>query len=161
MLRSRIKLSGYGRLAHLGLSLVLLLCVVASALSGLVLIAAGPFFQDAGKAIVTNLVSGLGGTVPKYTAMGTGAGPSDSTATALSTEVESRATGTPTRVTTTVTNDTYQVVGTQTATATRAITEVGLFDATSTGNALILSGISTINLANGDSLQVTYKLKFA
>jgi len=126
-----------------------------------VILAAGPFFMDAGKAICSNLVSGLGGTVPKYCAFGTGAGPADSTATALSTEVETRGTGTVSRVTQTVTNDTYQVVGTVTATATRAITECGLFDATSTGNILIGSGIATINLANGDSIQFTYKLKFA
>ena len=93
-----------------------------------VILAAGPFFVDAGKAICSNLVSGLGGMVPKYCAFGTGAGPADSTATALSTEVETRGTGTVSRVTQTVTNDTYQVVGTVTATATRAITECGLFD---------------------------------
>lgn len=123
---------------------------------------AGPFFQDAGKAIVTNLLSGLGGTVPKYHAMGTGAGPADVTATALTTEVESRATGTPTRVTTTKTNDTYQSVGTITATTGRVVTEVGLFDQSALGgNALILSTISTVNLANGDSLQTTFKLAFS
>jgi hypothetical protein len=123
---------------------------------------AGPFFQDAGKAIVTNLVSGLGGTVPKYVGIGTGAGPSDATATALSTEVETRSgANAPTRVTTTVTNDTVQVQNTVAITATRAITEVGLFDAVSAGNALILSGITTVNLANGDSFQLTFKLKFA
>lgn len=127
-----------------------------------VFLAAGPFFMDAGKAICSNLVSGLGGTVPKYAAMGTGAGPADSTATALSTEVETRSgTNAPTRITTTVTNDTLQVVNTVSATATRVITECGLFDASSAGNCLIMSGISTINLANGDSIQFTYKLKFA
>lgn len=123
---------------------------------------AGPFFQDAGKAITTNLVSGIGGTVPKYVGIGTGAGPSNSTATALTTEVETRSgTNAPTRVTTTVTNDTIQVVNTVSITATRAITEVGLFDASSTGNALILSGITTNNLSNGDSFQLTFKLAFA
>jgi hypothetical protein len=142
-------------------TLTAVLLAVMIALNPLALLMAGPFFMDAGKAIVTNLVSGLGGTVPKYCAMGTGAGPANSTGTALTTEVESRATGTPTRVTTTVTNDTYQVVGTQTATTARVITEVGLFDATSAGNMLIGSGISTVNLANGDSLQVTYKLAFS
>jgi len=128
---------------------------------GPLLLAAGPFFQDAGKAICSNLVSGIGGTVPRYVAIGTGAGPADSTATALTTEVETRNSGTVTRVTTTVTNDTLQVVGTITMTAGRALTEVGLFDASSAGNALILSGISTINLLTGDSIQLTFKLKFA
>jgi hypothetical protein len=120
------------------------------------------FFIDAGKAVVTNLVSGLGGTVPKYAAIGTGAGPSASTATALTTEVETRSgTNAPTRVTTTVTNDTIQIVNTVSITATRAITELGIFDAVSTGNALIMGTCTTINLVNGDSLQLTGKLSFA
>lgn len=123
---------------------------------------AGPFFMDAGKAITTNLLSGLGGTVPKFVAMGTGAGPTNSTATALTTEVETRGTGTPTRVTVTVTNDTYQCVGTQTATLARAITECGLFDQLAAGgNCLIMSSIATINLAVNDSIQFTYQLTFS
>jgi hypothetical protein len=144
--------------------LVAVLVIAVAGKAGLVpvILMAGPFFMDSGKAICSNLVSGLGGTVPKYAAMGTGAGPADSTATALTTEVETRSgTNAPTRVTTTVTNDTVQVVNTVTATATRVITECGLFDAATTGNSLIMSGISTINLANGDSIQFTYKLKFA
>ncbi len=123
---------------------------------------AGPFFQDAGKAVVTNLTSGLGGVAFKWGAIGTGAGPANSAGTALTTEVETRGVGTISRVTTTVTNDTHQVVVTSTATATRAITEVGLFDQLSAGgNMIIGSGITTVNLANGDSLQITYKLAFA
>jgi hypothetical protein len=43
---------------------------------------------------------------------------------------EARVTGTSSQVTTTTTNDTYQVVGTITASATRAITEFGAFDST-------------------------------
>lgn len=148
---------------RLGFFVALVIALVVQTQSLMpVLWSAGPFFMDAGKAICSNLVSGLGGTVPKYAAMGTGAGPADSTATALSTEVETRSgANAPTRVTTTVTNDTVQVVNTVTATATRAITECGLFDASSSGNTLIMSSISTINLANGDSIQFTYKLKFA
>jgi hypothetical protein len=123
---------------------------------------AGPFFMDAGKAITAGLVSGVTALLPKYVACGTGAGPADSTATALSTEVETRSgANAPTRVTTTVTNDTFQVTNTISITATRAITEVGLFDAATTGNMFIGSGISTINLANGDSLQLTFKCKYS
>src|SRR5687767_285645 len=103
------------RLAFL-MALVIGLAVQLGSLTPL-LLAAGPFFQDAGKAICSNLVSGIGGTVPRYVAVGTGAGPADSTATALTTEVETRNSGTVTRVTTTVTNDTLQVVGTITMTA--------------------------------------------
>lgn len=124
-------------------------------------LAAGPFLMDAGKAIITNLVSGAGGTVPKYHAMGTGAGPANAAAAALSAEVETRATGTVTRITTSVSNDTLQSTGVQTATQTRAITEVGLFDASSSGNCLIMSSIAVINLGVGDSLQTVYRLTFS
>src|ERR1700704_2210277 len=43
---------------------------------------------------------------------------------------EARVTGTSSEVTTTTTNDTYQVVGTITAGGSRAITEFGAFDST-------------------------------
>ena len=43
-------------------------------------------FTNAGKAITTNLVSGLGGSVPKYIGWGTGAGTSNATDTTLFTE---------------------------------------------------------------------------
>jgi hypothetical protein len=146
----------------IGAQIVLALVLTMMVLNPMHVLLAGPFFMDAGKAIVTNfLVNATGVNQPKYHAMGTGVGPADSTATALTTEVESRATGTLSRVTTTVTNDTYQSVGTQTATTARAITEVGLFDASSTGNMFIGSGITAVNLANGDSLQITFKAKFA
>jgi hypothetical protein len=117
-------------------------------------------FTNAGKAIITNRII-AGGTEPKFVAMGTDATAAAATDTALGTEVETRATGTSSRVTTTVTNDTYQVIGTITATATRAITESGLFDASSTGNMLTSADFSTINLASGDSIQFTWQLKFS
>lgn len=119
------------------------------------------YFTDAGKAIVTNRILGAG-TEPKYAAIGTGAGPSDSTATALSTEVETRSgTNAGSRSTTTVTNDTVQWTNTISITATRAITEAGFADASSAGNFLIMTTLSTINLSSGDSLQLTGKLTFA
>lgn len=68
---------------------------------------------------------------PKYLAWGTN--PNSLTATtsdiALFAESsESRTAGSSSQVTTTTTNDTYQVSGTQTATATRVIQEAALFD---------------------------------
>lgn len=115
---------------------------------------------NAGRAIITNLVSGIGGTVPKFVAMGTTATAETATQTALATEVETRATGTITRVTVSVTNDTIQVVGTQTATTTRAIVEGGVFDASTVGNMLVRGIFSVINLSSGDSLQQTWTLQF-
>jgi hypothetical protein len=102
---------------------------------------------------------------PKFIGMGVGATGAARTAaaadTALSTEVETRASGTESIVTTTVTNDTYQTVGTITATATRAVDEAGTFDASTTGTLVVSATFPVINLASGDSIQFTVQTKFA
>ena len=79
---------------------------------------------NAGKAMVTNRIKGSG-TEPVYVAYGTGAGTTAATDTTLFTETGTRVSGTSSQVTTSVTNDTYQVVGTQTAGGTLAITKIG------------------------------------
>jgi hypothetical protein len=98
---------------------------------------------------------------PKYVAMGVGATGAARTAvvgdTALSSEVESRTSGTESIVTTSTTGDTYQVVGTVTASASRAVDEAGLFDASSTGNLFLSATFNVVNLSNGDSIQFTFK----
>ncbi len=116
--------------------------------------------SNAGKAIVTNRIKGSG-TEPNYVGIGTGAGTAAITDTTLFTEVETRVAGTSTQVTTTVTNDTYQVVGTITATSVRAVTNAGLLDAVSSGNLFMKGDFSVINLASGDSIQLTQKVAFA
>jgi hypothetical protein len=119
-----------------------------------------------GKAIFADRVRTTPGTytnAPKFCAMGTGATGAARTAaaadTALSTEVESRTSGTESVVTTTQTGDTYQVIGTVTATATRAVDEGGLFDASTAGNMFTSATFAVINLANGDSVQFTWKVQ--
>lgn len=101
---------------------------------------------------------------PNYIGIGTGATGAARTAvaadTALSTAVESRVAGTSSNVTTTVTNDTYQTVGTITATASRAVDEAGTFDASTAGNMDISATFAVVNLASGDSLQITFKKVF-
>lgn len=102
-------------------------------------------------------------TSPKFIGIGTGATGAARTAaaadTALSTEVESRASGTESTVTTTQTGDTYQSQGTVSITATRAVDESGLFDASTSGNMITSATLSVINLLNGDSLQLTWKVQ--
>jgi Tfp pilus assembly protein PilW len=115
---------------------------------------------NAGKAIVTNRIKGSG-TEPVYVAYGTGAGTTAATDTTLFTETGSRVSGTSTQQTTSVTNDTYQVVGTQTAGGTLAITNAGLFDASTSGNLFVKGDFSTINLSSGDSIQFTFKTQFS
>lgn len=120
------------------------------------------FFTNAGKAIVTNRLKGAG-TEPNYIAWGTGAGTTAATDTTLFTEAsEARVAGTSTQQTVTVTNDTYQVVGTMTvAGAGKTITNAGLFDASSAGNMLVKGDFTGIVLAIGESIAFTFKLTFA
>jgi len=115
---------------------------------------------NTGKAIVTSRLNS-GGTIPQYVAWGTGAGTTAATDTTLFTETGTRVSGTVSQVTTTTTNDTFQVVGTQTAGATLAITNAGLFDASTAGNLFAKGDFSTINLSSGDSIQFTFKVQFS
>jgi hypothetical protein len=119
---------------------------------------------SAGKAITTNRLKGAG-TEPLYVGVGTGATTAARTAvvadTALSTAVESRVAGTSTQQTTTVTSDTYQVVGTVTATASRAVDEAGLFDASTAGNMFLSATFPVVNLSSGDSIQATLKVQYS
>lgn len=106
---------------------------------------------------------------PLYIQWGTGSGQTASSNALASTAgtTEARVTGTSSQQTTTVTNDTYQVTGTLTAAGTRAITEVGVFDAAgsgsppSGGNMDIYSDFSVVNLASNDAIVFTIKVKVA
>ncbi|MFN0159285.1 MAG: hypothetical protein ACKVRP_14590 [Bacteroidota bacterium] len=94
-----------------------------------------------------------------YIAIGTGATAAANGDTALQTEV-ARSQGTKSTVTTTVTDDTYQVQVTFAAgTGTGAITEAGLLDAASTGDLLCRQVFSAVNKGAGDTLQVTWKIQ--
>lgn len=93
--------------------------------------------------------------------MGTGAGTAAATDTTLFTEVETRTAGTSTQQTTTVTNDTFQVIGTVTATTARAVTNAGLFDASTSGNLFMKGDFAVVNLSTGDSIQFTLSVAFS
>lgn len=68
---------------------------------------------------------------------------------------EARTAGTVAAATTNTTNDTYRVTGTITATATRAITEVGVFDAATGATLRIYGDFTVINLSTDDSIAFT------
>lgn len=127
----------------------------------------GSVVTNVGKAIVAKRMFGATPTQlePKYIGMGVGATGAARTAvaadTALSTEVESRTAGTGSTVTTSQTNDTYQNVGTVTASASRAVDEAGTFDASTSGNMLTSFTFPVVNLANGDSIAFTIKVQFS
>lgn len=76
--------------------------------------------------------------------------------TALVTKVETgRATGTQTEG---ASANIYRSVGTISYTATRAVTEHGLFSASSAGTLMDRTVFSAVNVVSGDSIQFTYEL---
>lgn len=116
---------------------------------------------NSGKAITTNRLKGSG-TEPNYVAWGTGAGTAAATDTTLFTEAaESRVAGTSTQQTTTTSNDTYQVVGTITASGSKTITNAGLFDASTSGNLYMKGDFTGVALNSGESIQFTMKVTYA
>jgi len=117
--------------------------------------------QNSGFDIITNRISGAG-TSPKYVGWGTGTGQA-AAATALATAAaESRTSGTESRTTTTVANDTYKVTGTMTcAGAGKTISEVGLFDASTSGNLFVYSDFTGVALSIGESIQFEISVAFA
>jgi len=121
-------------------------------------------FTNVGASIITNRII-QAGTAPKNIGWGIGTTAAAVTDTALTTESApttsgGRTVGTESRVTTSVTNDTYQVAGTVTAGSTLAITEAGLFDNVTAGNMLIHGVFGAINVVSGDSIAFTIGLKF-
>lgn len=119
---------------------------------------------SAGKAGAASRINGSGGEAAfVYIAVGTGTNAAAAGDTALQTELAtsglSRVSATASRVTTSVTNDTAQLQTTFTVTGTQAVTESGILNAASTGTLLARQVFSAINVVNGDSLQVTWKVQ--
>ena len=119
--------------------------------------------QDNGLARITSLLS----LANWYFQWGTGSGAAK-TANAVTTTgtTEPRTLATPSQTTVTVTNDTLQLVGTITAAASKAVTEVGVFDAAGSGspptggNMDEYGDFASIALQAGDSITFTAKTTF-
>lgn len=96
-----------------------------------------------------------------YLAIGIGTSGPAVTDTTLVSEIVTnggqRASATASQVTTSVTNDTAQLLHTWNFTGSFAVTEEGILDAASTGNLLARQVFSAVNVVSGDSLQVTHK----
>lgn len=122
---------------------------------------------NAALAAISGLVGNTGSqTAFTYLAVGTSATAALAADTTLGAEVTdtglARAAATVSRVTTTQTNDTLQLAYTWTASGSKTLAETGIFNAASSGVMLghkILS--TTIAVANGDSLTITYKVQFS
>ena len=114
---------------------------------------------NAGKAIVTNRIKGSG-TEPLNAAWGTGAGTTAAADTTLFTEATPRAAGTSTQTTTSVTNDTYQVVATITAGGALAtyVTATADTDPTFGNNTWRIGNSSTTGLGDITYNQITIGL---
>lgn len=122
---------------------------------------------DVGKALVAGRINGSGTpAAAAWIGVGTGVTAFNASDTALGTEKLEDGTTSATAhkaasvslVTTDTTNDTAQLVATFAFTATLAITESGVFNASSTGTLLCRQTFSAINVVSGDSLQVTWKI---
>jgi hypothetical protein len=72
-----------------------------------------------------------------------------------------RKAGTVSRVTTTATNDTYQITATWTASGSVTVEEVGVFNDASAGTMLSRALTTTKAVTSGETLTGTYKLIFA
>lgn len=118
---------------------------------------------NVGKAIVAKrmLSATPAQAEPKYVGWGTGAGVAAVGDTTLFSEAaEARIAGTATTVTTTLTNDTHQVVATLTSASTQTITNAGLFDAATVGNLYVKGDFPGIALTSTQSIQFTFQIQF-
>jgi hypothetical protein len=114
-----------------------------------------------------NITSGIKrtGTEPTFVGWGTGAGTANASDTTLFTEdsagspAYARVSGTSSQVTTSTTNDTYQLVATLTANASKTITNAGCFDAATSGNLAVKGDFSGVALNNNDSIQFTIQIQ--
>jgi hypothetical protein len=120
------------------------------------------------RAIVTGALRVIQ-TEPKYIGVGTGAGTAAATDTTLFSEKAAdlsatsgtRITGTSSQVTTTTTNDTYQLVGTLTMTGAgpTSVTNVGQFDNSTIGSGNLFSKADFAGIPLSLNDQITFTLK--
>lgn len=119
---------------------------------------------NAGLGGISSRLNGAGGAAAfTYIAVGTGTASASASDTTLQTESStsglSRASATASQVTTTVTNDTAQLVNTFAVTGTVAVTESGVFNAASSGTLLCRQTFTAVNVVSGDNLQITWKVQ--
>ena len=120
---------------------------------------------NAGFAQLALLAGDASGVPFTYIALGTSTTAPAVTDTTLTAEIVdsglARVAGTVSRVTTTVANDTYQITTTWTASGSKTIEEVGVFNASSEGTMLSHALTTSKTISSGETIIGTYKLKFA
>lgn len=121
---------------------------------------------NAGKAELANLTGNVSTpTEFTYIAVGTDNTAASATQTALVAEITDsgleRASGTVSRQTTTTTDDTYQITKTWTASGSKTVEEVGVFNAASAGTMLSRALTTSKAVTSGETLTATYQLRFS
>lgn len=116
---------------------------------------------NASLAVITGLVGNTGAqTAFTYLAVGTSSTAVSSAHTALQAEITdsglARTTATVARTTTTQTNDTLSFTYTWTASGTKTVEEIGIFNASSNGTMLARALTTSLSLVSGNLLAATY-----
>lgn len=121
---------------------------------------------NVGFAVIAGLAGNTGAqTAFTYLAVGTSSTAPSASQTALGGEITTnglgRAAATVSRVTTTQTNDTLQLVKAFSVSGTSTVEEAGIFNDASAGTMLGRALTTSKTVVNGDTLTVTYQVKFA
>lgn len=118
--------------------------------------------MNVGLAFITSRMKDATAAAMTHLAIGTGTTAAAGTQTALVTESARVALTSTTQVTTTITNDAIQYLATfNPGVGTAAITEAGLFNASSAGTMLARTVFPVINKGANDTLSITWKITLA
>lgn len=121
---------------------------------------------NAGFALVADRVGAVAaGAAVTYLALGTGSTGELATDTTLEAEITdtglARAAATVSRVTTTVADDTLQLLHEWTATGVKILREIGAFNAAAAGTMLARKTYDAVTTADTDHVKMTYKFPFS
>ena len=120
---------------------------------------------SAGLALLAGRIEDSGSpAAATYMAIGTGTTAPAAGNTTLEAEIVdsglARVAGTTSLVTVNVTNDSAQLVAQWSATGSKAVTEMGILNASSDGALLVRNIFSAYNVVDGDTFKITHRLTF-
>jgi len=117
--------------------------------------------MNAGLAEISGLIlTDVGGNAFDYLALGTGTTAPTASQTTLVGE-KYRSAGTGSQETTTVSDDTARLTTSVAMTASNSLTEVGIFNSSSTGVMLARTTFSAVSVADGDTVNLGYDVAFS
>lgn len=116
-----------------------------------------------GKALITSRIGSNASSAATYAAVGISNTAVSAGQTTLVSEITdsglARASATISQVTTTTTNDTFRATYTWTASGSKTIEEVGIFNASSSGTMLSRALTGTKSVVSGETVTLTYNLQ--